>query len=115
MEEEGISFDKAAPRVAREVVFTTHTPVPAGHDRFDADLVEEHLGPLREGLGLSKEAFMALGRENPESDERFCMTVLGLKLSRRANAVSSLHGEVSRAMWTGLFPGSMRTRFRLGM
>src|SRR6267378_2203204 len=105
MEEEGISFDMAVPRVAREVVFTTHTPVPAGHDRFDADLIEEHLGPLREALGLSRESFMALGRENPASDERFCMTVLGLKLSRRANAVSSLHGEVSRAMWTGLFPG----------
>ena len=67
MEEEGISFDQAAPRVAREVVFTTHTPVPAGHDRFDADLIEEHLGPLREALGLSHEAFMALGRENPET------------------------------------------------
>ncbi len=105
MEEEGIGFDKAVPQVAREVVFTTHTPVPAGHDRFDADLVEEHLGPLREAMGLSRHDFMALGRENPDSDERFCMTVLGLKLSRRANAVSSLHGEVSRAMWTGLFPG----------
>ena len=67
------------PRVSREVVFTTHTPVPAGHDRFDADLIEEHLGPLREALGLSNEQFMALGRENPDSDERFCMTVLGLK------------------------------------
>jgi glycogen phosphorylase len=104
MEDEGIGFEKAAPRVSREVVFTTHTPVPAGHDRFDEDLVEEHLGPLREALRLSKEQFMALGRENPQSDERFCMTVLGLKLSRRANAVSSLHGEVSRAMWTGLTP-----------
>ncbi len=114
MEEEGISFEKAAPRVAREVVFTTHTPVPAGHDRFDADLVEEHLGPMREALGLSKEAFMALGREDPESDERFCMTVLGLKLSRRANAVSSLHGEVSRAMWTGLTPGKPEDSVPIG-
>jgi starch phosphorylase len=114
MDEEGISFEKAVPRVAREVVFTTHTPVPAGHDRFDADLVEEHLGPLREALGLSKEGFMALGRENPESDERFCMTVLGLKLSRRANAVSSLHGEVSRAMWTGLSPGKLEDAVPIG-
>src|SRR5277367_1281578 len=114
MEEEGIGFEKAVPRVAREVVFTTHTPVPAGHDRFDADLVEEHLGPLRDALGLSKDAFMALGRENPESDERFCMTVLGLKLSRRANAVSSLHGEVSRAMWTGLFPGKQEDAVPIG-
>jgi len=114
MEDEGISFDTAVPRVAREVVFTTHTPVPAGHDRFDVDLIEEHLGPLREALGLSKEGFMALGRENPDSDERFCMTVLGLKLSRRANAVSSLHGEVSRAMWTGLFPGKPEDAVPIG-
>ena len=114
MVEEGISFDKAMPRVAREVVFTTHTPVPAGHDRFDADLVEEHLGPLRESLGLSKENFMALGREHTDSDERFCMTVLGLKLSRRANAVSSLHGEVSRAMWTGLSPGKTEDTVPIG-
>ena len=114
MEEEGISFEKAVPRVAREVVFTTHTPVPAGHDRFDADLIEEHLGPLREALGLSKKAFMALGREDPESDERFCMTVLGLRLSRRANAVSSLHGEVSRAMWTGLSPGKSEDSVPIG-
>jgi glycogen phosphorylase len=114
MEDEGISFEKAAPKVSREVVFTTHTPVPAGHDRFAADLVEEHLGPLREALGISKEKFMALGRENPESDELFCMTVLGLKLSRRANAVSSLHGEVSRAMWTGLTPGKSEDGVPIG-
>jgi len=104
MEDEGIGFETAVPRVSREVVFTTHTPVPAGHDRFDADLVEEHLGPLREALKLSQESFMGLGRENPNSfDEPFCMTVVALRLSRRANAVSALHGEVSRAMWTGLF------------
>jgi starch phosphorylase len=104
MEEEGLAFDAAVPRVSREVVFTTHTPVPAGHDRFDAGLVEEHIGPLREALGLSKESLMGLGRENPNNgDELFCMTVLALRLSRRANAVSALHAEVSRAMWTGLF------------
>jgi starch phosphorylase len=114
MEEEGIGFDKAVPRVSREVVFTTHTPVPAGHDRFDADLIEEHLGILREALGLSKEQFMALGQENPGSDERFCMTVLGLKMARRANAVSSLHGEVSRAMWTGLTPGKSEDSVPIG-
>src|ERR1700676_4259673 len=106
MQDEGLTFDQAVPHVSREVVFTTHTPVPAGHDRFDAGLVEEHLGPLRDLLGISHERLMALGRENPHnSNEEFCMTVLGLKLSQRANAVSSLHGEVSRAVWTGLYPG----------
>jgi glycogen phosphorylase len=105
MEEEGIDFAAASSQIPREVVFTTHTPVPAGHDRFDAGLVEEHLGPLREQLGLSQDALMNYGRENPGHDhEQFCMTVLGLKLSRRVNAVSSLHGEVSRAMWKCLYP-----------
>jgi starch phosphorylase len=105
MEDEGLSFEQAAPLVYREVVFTTHTPVPAGHDRFNAGLVEEHLGPLRDKLGLSLDRLMAIGRENPANPhEDFCMTVLGLKVSRRANAVSGLHGHVSRAMWKGLYP-----------
>jgi starch phosphorylase len=115
MKEEGIGFDNAVPRVSREVVFTTHTPVPAGHDRFDADLIEEHLGPLRERLGLSQESLMGLGRESPNNQqETFCMTVLGLRLSRRANAVSALHGEVSRAMWTGLSPGKPEDEVPIG-
>ena len=106
MEEEGIDFKAAAMQVPREVIFTTHTPVPAGHDRFSADLIEEHLGPLREQLGIAHENLMGFGRVYPtDYQETFCMTVLGLKLSRRANAVSSLHGEVSREMWWPLFPG----------
>ena len=105
MQEEGMDFASAASQVTREVIFTTHTPVPAGHDRFDADLIEEHLGPLRKELRLTEEDLMGFGREYPtDSTETFCMTVLGLKLSRRANAVSSLHGEVSRAMWKKLYP-----------
>ena len=115
MQDEGISFDQAMPRVSREVVFTTHTPVPAGHDRFYPELMEEHLGPLREALGISPERLMELGRENSgNTREDFCMTVLGLKLSRRANAVSALHGEVSRAMWTGLFPGKPEDEVPIG-
>jgi starch phosphorylase len=115
MEEEGVDFHQAVPRVSREVAFTTHTPVPAGHDRFDSGLVEEHLGPLRDALGLSHDSLMGLGRENPgNSGEQFCMTVLGLRLSRRANAVSALHGEVSRAMWTGLFPGKTEDTVPIG-
>jgi glycogen phosphorylase len=106
MVEEGIDFNAAAMQVPREVIFTTHTPVPAGHDRFSADLIEEHLGPLRDQLGISHENLMGFGRVYPtDYGETFCMTVLGLKLSRRANAVSSLHGEVSREMWWSLYPG----------
>ena len=115
MVEEGIDFTHAARRVSREVVFTTHTPVPAGHDRFDSALIEEHLGPLREALGLSHDALMALGREFPDNrDEEFCMTVIALRLARRANAVSALHGEVSRHMWSGLFPGRSEDAVPIG-
>ena len=71
-------------------VFTTHTPVAAGHDRFPTGLVEEHLGKIREGLHLSYEDFMGLGRVNPaDYNEPFCMTVLAIKLSRYANGVSA--------------------------
>jgi len=115
MQEEGIDFNTAARQIPREVVFTTHTPVPAGHDRFGADLIEEHLGPLREKLGLSEENLMGFGRvHSTDSQETFCLTVLGLKLSRRANAVSSLHGEVSRAMWWGLYPGNPEDAVPIG-
>lgn len=115
MFEEGLDFREAVSRVSRSVIFTTHTPVPAGHDRFHGGLIEEHLGPLRDAMGLSYETLMGLGREQPTNDqEMFCMTVLGLRLSRRANAVSALHGEVSRAMWTGLYPGRAEDEVPIG-
>ena len=65
MEEEGLDFNTAASQIPREVIFTTHTPVPAGHDRFSPDLMQEHLGPLREQLGISHENMMGFGREYP--------------------------------------------------
>lgn len=115
MASEGIGFDAAAKRVAPRAVFTTHTPVPAGHDRFSPGLIEEHLGPLREALGLSHESLMALGRVDPHNpSEDFCMTVLAIKLSRRRNAVSALHGQVSRDMWTGLYPGRTADEVPIG-
>ena len=115
MEDEGLTFEQAAPLVYREVVFTTHTPVPAGHDRFNAGLVEEHLGPLRDSLGLSLDRLMQMGRENSnDGNEDFCMTVLGLRVSRRANAVSGLHGHVSRAMWKGLYPDKSEDTVPIG-
>ena len=105
MHNDGMSFDDAFEEVAGQTAFTTHTPVPAGHDRFSGELIEEYLGPLRDELGISYEQLMGLGRVNTHNEqETFCMTVLGLKLSRRANGVSSLHGRVSRGMWASLWP-----------
>ncbi len=115
MKHEGKSFDDALREVARQTVFTTHTPVPAGHDRFDGSLIEEHLGPLRDELGISFEQLMGLGRVEPQNNhEPFCMTVLGLKLSRRANAVSNLHGHVSRRMWAHLWPWRVEEEIPIG-
>ena len=115
MKDNGVSFDEGLRQVAQHTVFTTHTPVPAGHDRFDRYLIEEHLGPLRDELGISFEQLMGLGRVEPQNEhETFCMTVLGLKLSRRANAVSSLHGHVSRRMWAHLWPWRVEEEIPLG-
>jgi starch phosphorylase len=115
MTTEGIDVAEAIRRVAAHVVFTTHTPVPAGHDRFPAALVEEHLGPLGDALGLSHDDLVAFGRVNPhDRDELFCMTVLALKSCRRANAVSSLHGHVSRSMWMPLYPGLREDHVPIG-
>ncbi len=115
MDSEGIDAWEAIRRVSSQIVFTTHTPVPAGHDRFSPDLVEEHLGPLREALHLGYDDLMALGRVNThDGGETFCMTVLALKLCRRANAVSSVHGQVSRAMWAGLYPGGSEQQVPIG-
>lgn len=115
MESDGLSFDDAIREVAKKTVFTTHTPVPAGHDRFDGNLVEEHLGPLRDQIGVSHEHLMSLGRVEPQNHhESFCMTVLGLKASRKANAVSSLHGHVSRRMWAHLWPWRVEEEIPIG-
>jgi len=111
----GLSFDDALRDVARATVFTTHTPVPAGHDRFPGPLVEEHLGPLRDQLGISYEQLMGLGRVEPQNDqEPFCMTVVGLKLSRCANAVSALHGHITRRMWAHLWPWRVEEEIPIG-
>ncbi len=115
MADDGKSFDDSLRNVARHTVFTTHTPVPAGHDRFDGALIEEHLGPLRDQLHISFEQLMGLGRVEPQNEhETFCMTVLGLKLSRKANAVSNLHGHVSRRMWAHLWPWRVEEEVPIG-
>jgi len=89
--------------------------VPAGHDRFEGGLIEEHLGPLRDELGISFDQLMGLGRVEPQNEhESFCMTVLGLKLSRRANAVSNLHGHISRRMWAHLWPWRVEEEIPIG-
>ncbi len=102
----GQSFSEAAAATKSQCIFTTHTPVEAGHDRFSPDLLDYALCKIRSQLHLSLDELMALGRSQPNNAaEPFCMTVLALKSSRAANGVSELHGEISRHMWKDLFPG----------
>jgi glycogen phosphorylase len=100
---DGESFRDAAQRVADGVVFTTHTPVAAGHDYFPGALLEGYLGSYVWEMRESWERFLALGHTS--HDERFCMTALAIRLSDIRNGVSRLHGVVSRRMWHGVWPG----------
>ncbi|MDR2194570.1 MAG: alpha-glucan family phosphorylase [Treponema sp.] len=105
MTERGFSFDEALESVWPTNIFTTHTPVPAGNERFDIGLMEKYFKNWTQILGVSWKDFLALGRINPNDDhETFCLTVLALKLAAYANGVARLHGAVSRTMWKGLWP-----------
>jgi glycogen phosphorylase len=115
MELGGQPFGEVMRDVSAMTAFTTHTPVAAGHDRFPAPLVEEHLGKIREAMHMSYDDFMGLGRVYPaDPHEPFCMTVLALKLSRYANGVSALHGTVSRRMWQPLFVNTVEEDVPIG-
>lgn len=104
MEREGLSFNEAKEYVWATNVFTTHTPVPAGNEQFQTDLLKRYLYKMSERLKMSWDDFLKLGRVNPEDkNELFGMTVLALKLSAFCNGVSKLHGEVSRSMWQGIW------------
>jgi glycogen phosphorylase len=105
MKENGVDLAEAQRRVQTHTLFTTHTPVPAGHDRFSAELIETHLSPLRKQLRLNQQEFMAMGQEHPGAEESaFCMTTLALRYSRSTNAVSALHAETARSMWQHIWP-----------
>ncbi len=94
----------AAEAVRKECVFTTHTPVMAGHDRFDAGLLLHELSTFRHEWGVSEHDLLALGRVNADDhSEQFTMTVLGLRLARTSNGVSKLNGEVARRQWQHMY------------
>jgi starch phosphorylase len=101
----GRNYQEALEQTRGECIFTTHTPVEAGHDRFSPDLMDYAMHRFRSQLPVPFPEIMRLGRVNPQNlQEPFCMTVLALKASRAANAVSELHGRVSRHMWQSLYP-----------
>ena len=104
LRKQGESIKQACEAVMRSTVFTTHTPVPAGNDRFDPALALKYIGRYADALRISKDDLLAFGRENVrDKAEPFCMTVLALKLSEHCNGVAALHGDTSRRMWTRVF------------
>ncbi len=104
---QGLTFDEALSAARAGTVFTTHTPVPAGIDRFARTLVEQYFGGDNAAPGVPVDRVLALGAEDYEGGDPtvFNMAVMGLRLGQRANGVSVLHGEVSRGMFSGLWPG----------
>jgi len=101
---QGLPFAEAQIRARERILFTTHTPVPAGHDSFPFHMVEQYFAGYWDELGISRNEFLDLGRHEESWGTSFNMTVLALRMSGQANGVSKLHGQVSRAMWQSVWP-----------
>jgi len=104
METEKLSFSEARILALASLVFTTHTPVAAGHDYYPAFLMDRYFPDFMKRLGIGRSEFLGLGRQDPSNEsEDFCMTVLALRLASHSNGVSKLHGAVSRQMWNRIW------------
>ncbi|MGE3796949.1 MAG: alpha-glucan family phosphorylase, partial [Thermomicrobiales bacterium] len=103
--EDGLSFEQAQARVRTSSIFTTHTPVPAGHDVFTDDMIDRYFSHYWPELGIDRDAFHALGAHE-STGAGFNLTALSFRLSGFANGVSKMHGEVTREMWNDLWPGT---------
>lgn len=114
MLEHKVSFQQAKVIMAASHLFTTHTPVPAGLERFGFDLIDEHFTDYYQSLGLTRDQFIDIGRENMGGYELFSMAVLALNLSSGANGVAQLHGVVSRDMWQWMYPQVPKAEIPIG-
>ncbi len=110
----GMGYEDAVAEVRASSVFTTHTPVPAGHDTFSFEQVESCAGPMWEEMGISREQFLGIGQHPTEEQGRFHMTVCALRLSKHVNGVARRHGEVSRQIWAPLWPDREVTQVPIG-
>ena len=111
----GADFESAREAVRNSTIFTTHTPVPAGNDRFEPKLAIKYLDRYANALSISRAELLALGRENPDdAQEEFCMTILALKLARFCNGVAALHGDTSRRMWMKVYGATRSDQVPIG-
>ena len=115
IQKDGLSFNQALEGVRASSLYTVHTPVPAGHDYFDEDLFGRYMGEFPNKLGISWQEFIDMGRVNPGSNEKFCMSTFALNTCQEANGVSWLHGKVSQRMfapiWKGYFPEELHVGY----
>ena len=113
--EEGLSFQEALEVIRASSLYTVHTPVPAGHDYFDEQLITKYMMPMIQSIGIPWQQFMDMGRDNPGSHEKFSMSVFALNTAQEANGVSKLHGTVSQQMfqplWKGYFPEELHVGY----
>jgi starch phosphorylase len=115
MEREQLDFAAAREAASAGLIFTTHTPVAAGHDYFPPELMDRYFGEYMSELHLSRQEFLGLGRQDPYNEsERFCMTILALRMASHSNGVSRLHAQVTRRMWQGLWPGVPEAEVPIG-
>ena len=112
--ENHLTFNQALEVVRASTLFTTHTPVPAGHDAFDEDLLRKYISHYHSRLNISWEDLMALGRCEGDTDRKFNMSYLATRMSQEVNGVSKLHGEVSQGMFNKLWPGYLKEELFIG-
>lgn len=106
VQEDNLDFAEALEVVRASSLFTTHTPVPAGHDAFDEDLLRKYIGHYPQRLKVDWETMMGLGKVNgSDAGEKFSMSILAANISQNVNGVSMLHGEVSREIFSNMYPG----------
>ena len=114
IEEYHLTFNQALEAVRSSTLFTTHTPVPAGHDAFDEDLLRKYISHYQNRLSISWDELVALGRCEEESDKKFNMSFLAARMSQEMNGVSKLHGSVSQGVFNKLWPGYLKEELYIG-
>lgn len=115
IEHSGLSFSEALEVVRSSSLFTTHTPVPAGHDSFPEDMIRQYLSMMPDALKITWDQFINLGKVNPnDPNERFSMSFLACNMSQEINGVSWLHGEVSKDILGGMWPGYFKDELHIG-
>lgn len=114
IEEEHLTFEESMEIIRASTLFTTHTPVPAGHDAFDEDLLRKYISHYHTRLNITWDQLMALGRCKEDHDRKFNMSFLATRFSQEMNGVSQLHGHVSRGLFSKLWPGYLRDELHIG-